>query len=122
MERTSGLGTGPGQWLLSISFKTGTSYGTEPCIPDPATMVSVSSYMLSNSRSLEGLVSLTSFISSGCYDLSESSSVEFPEPRVEGFNEDIPFRTERVLNSLPEHALTIGLCMCSYVLQEEASR
>ena len=35
---------------------------------------------------LQGFVFLASFIPSGSYTLSASSSAEFPEPRGEGFN------------------------------------
>lgn len=43
---------------------------------------------------LEGLIFLVSFIFSGSYTFSASSSAKFPESYKEGFDGDIPFRVE----------------------------
>ena len=51
--------------------------------------------------------------------LSAPSSSEFPEHWGEGFDGDIPFRTECFKVS---HTLyNVCLCICSHLLQEEAS-
>lgn len=51
---------------------------------------------------LEDLVSLLASISSTCYDFSASSLTEFPEPKREEFDENIPFKT---MNSEVSHTL-----------------
>lgn len=38
-----------------------------------------------------------------------------------GFDGDIPFRAERPKVSHSAQCLAVGLCVCSHVLQEEAS-
>jgi hypothetical protein len=69
--------------------------------PVLAASVSVSSYEFF-SRWLRDLVPLVFSIHSGFYALSASSSTGFPELRKEGFDGDVPFRSEwsKVSNSL----------------------
>lgn len=50
------------------------------------------------------------------YTLSASSSLMFPELWGEGFHGDIPFRASNF-----SHPMTVVLCICSHLLQGEAS-
>ena len=64
---------------------------------------------------------LGSSIPSGSHGLSTSSSVEFPESWGERLDGDVPlwWRVSRPLICV--HCLAVGLCICAYLLQEEAS-
>ena len=68
------------------------------------------------------VVALVSFIPSGSASLTASSVAGFPETCWEGFDGDIPFRTEFSKVSCSLHGLAVRLCVCSHRLQKEASQ
>lgn len=59
---------------------------------------------------LESLIFLVFSIPTGFYSQSDFSSAEFPDPWEEGFDRNIPFRTECSKVSHPLHkCLAVGL-------------
>lgn len=64
---------------------------------------------------VEGLLSMVSAISSGPYNLSTSSSEEFLWPWWEGFNRDIPLRTEFFKVSQSWHIVLICVSVCVFI-------
>lgn len=78
--------------------------------------VSVSSYVC-----LECLVSLIRSITSGSYNHSVSSFIDFSKSCEKGIDGDIPFRTEYSKVSCCLHIVQLCFFIYSFLLQEEDS-
>ena len=70
---------------------------------------------------LQELISLVSSIISVSCNLSTSFSTGLPEPWVEGFDREIPYRMERFKVSFSTHCSTVSICIFPHMLQEAAS-
>lgn len=78
-------------------------------------------FICASALCLESLVSLVSSIPLGSYNLSACTSTNFPEPWGRDLMEKFCLGPS-VHRSLALCILfSVGLCICSYLLQEEAS-